>query len=322
MKWWRRTGTIARHTGFVHIDGPEGASWPPPRPRGVFWASLLFAVLALGITLVAVAGIVAFGIVCRLSGNCPDMREPPVPALLVIFATLLTVPFFLQAWLRDKRPPIALGFHGRNWNASFVWALVGVLSSAPLLILEIIGTGRWDLAPAALMGVAIGLPIFALQGGSEEVICRGWMMQTIGARHGALIALIASSIFFALLHVDPRETPLGMIVAVVARLPLAFGLGLLALRQGNLWGCFGLHAGWNAGQFGVVSFVSQVQGKDPWNELLAENHVTRMTDVLSVDFIATLVCMLVQFAIIWLVSRQARAKLFAPASAERVEASF
>ncbi|HVY03436.1 MAG TPA: CPBP family intramembrane glutamic endopeptidase, partial [Caulobacterales bacterium] len=112
------------------------------------------------------------------------------------------------------------------------------------------------------------IPVFAIQGGSEEVLCRGWLMQTIGARHGALAALIASSVFFAFLHFDPRETMLGMIVGVAARLPLAFALGLLALRQGNLWGSLGLHAGWNAGQFALVSVTTAASGKSPWDALL------------------------------------------------------
>src|SRR5436853_116712 len=140
-KFWRRKGRVARATGFEQIDGPPGASWPSPRPRGVAWATILYLLLS----------------------------------------------------------ALAIG------------TILGIVAVAPLILMTFFLSGQWDALPAALSGFAIAAPFFFIQASSEEIMFRGWMMQTIAARHGALIGLVASSLLFALGHIDPGETILGMI---------------------------------------------------------------------------------------------------------------
>ena len=313
MKWWRGKRRTAQVTGFAHLDGPLGAPWPPPRPRGVLWASLLFLLMALAMLTLTFAVIAAIAFTCGLTRACPAIGPPPTAALLMIVSVLLAAPFVMQAWWRDRRPPSALGLTASGWGGAFVFAAIAVAFSVPLVAWAVVEAGGPKLAPAALLAILTTLPVFAIQGGSEEVLCRGWLMQTIAARHGALVALIASSLFFALLHLDPRETLLGMVVGVAARLPLALALGLLALRQGNLWGALGLHAGWNAGQFGLVSLTSAANGKSPWDELLNTDSRTTLADIMSAEFAVTMLCMFALLAFIWLNSAGVRARLRAPA---------
>jgi membrane protease YdiL (CAAX protease family) len=312
----------AQVTGFAHLDGPLGAPWPPPRPRGVLWASVLFLLLAAAMIAATFAVIAAIAFTCALTRACPAIKTPSTPALLMIVSVLLAAPFVIQAWLRDKRPPPALGLTARGWRAAFVFAAAAIAFSLPLVAWAVTDAGRPGLAGAAAMAILTSIPVFAIQGGSEEILCRGWLMQTIAARHGALAALIASSLFFALLHLDPRETMLGMIVGVAARLPLAFALGLLALRQGNLWGSLGLHAGWNAGQFALVSVTTAASGKSPWDALLDAESRTTIADLANAEFVVTMMCMLALLAFVWAISGNVRARLAQPALAETRETSL
>lgn len=53
---------------------------------------------------------------------------------------------------------------------------------------------------AALLNISIMLVGWLLQGATEEILTRGWLMNVIGARYNIIIGLIVSSVFFGLIH--------------------------------------------------------------------------------------------------------------------------
>ena len=305
----------SRVTGFAHLDGPIGAPWPPPRPRGVAWTLILFALLigALAASIVALA--IGYAIAVHFAaGHGRDWRlgQIPVWAALALASIALTAPFLMQAWLRDKRPPAALGLVAAGWRPALAWCAFALALNVPLAALNCAEAKRWDLFVPALAAMVPALPVFILQGGGEEVIFRGWMFQTIAARHGALIGLIASSLVFALMHINPAETPLGMMLGALMRLPLAFALAFLALRYGNLGSAIALHAGWNAGQFGAVVVAARVNGRSAWDGLLDTAGRTRLGDVLSWDFAAPALIIVALAGVVIVASPSVRAGLRAP----------
>lgn len=300
-----------RRTGLRSLDAPEHGRWPGPRPRGIIWTSalflLLFAVLfaaAIGVFFLRSDWLTAF---TAWSEGAELGRDLQTPLMLVIFSLLFALPFVLHAWLRDGRSPVALGL-GEGFQLLPLWAALCFLLTIPL-----IGLSAPSLAGFGY-GLAVGAaatPIFMLQGGSEEVVCRGWMMQTVGARYGAIAALTFSSIVFSLLHLNPLDTPLGMIVSVLARVPLAIALGLLALHYGNLWGAIGAHAGWNAGMLAAAGAQSK-PGSSTWSVLLDLDTDTSWKDLLEPGFAATLALMFALLAIVWFVARRTRAVMASP----------
>jgi membrane protease YdiL (CAAX protease family) len=66
----------------------------------------------------------------------------------------------------------------------------------------------------------------------EEIGFRGYMQRPIEERHGALVAILVSSVLFTLLHLTKGWALLGMV-------PIVFGAGLLlgalARASGTLW---------------------------------------------------------------------------------------
>lgn len=84
-----------------------------------------------------------------------------------------------------------------------------------------------------------------IQGFSEELTFRGWLMTSLGTHHNIWLAVILSSVNFALLHFSND----GFSVFAVINLIL-FGLvtALYVLRTGSLWGAAAMHGVWNWAQ--------------------------------------------------------------------------
>jgi len=105
---------------------------------------------------------------------------------------------------------------------------------------------------SANRGAVIGLATivvlllgFIVQGSTEEIFFRGWLMQLIASRHGLWLAIGINSVLFGLMHaanIPPsRELFMGLLNIAL------FGvfISLYAAREGSLWGVCGWHAAWN-----------------------------------------------------------------------------
>jgi membrane protease YdiL (CAAX protease family) len=158
----------------------------------------------------------------------------------------------LWVWLRlwSKRSFQTLGL---EWRHPMAWAsrgaLVGVIMmTAVALVIAILPGTR--IAPGQLRTTgltALGAGLLALvgttvQASGEELLFRGWLFATLGARYRPWIAVTVSSLLFGLVHaLNPNATLLGM-----ANLTL-FGafLALFALAEGGLWSACAWHTIWN-----------------------------------------------------------------------------
>ncbi len=179
-------------------------------------------------------------------------------------ALMLAAPFssFILCtvlWVRliENRPLSSMGFDAASWAGRY---LRGFASGA-LFLLVVVGVifiaGGYDVeainpvakapypASAAIVAAAF-LVAFLVQGAAEEVVFRGWWMSALAARRGRLIALLATSIIFALAHMGNVYPPTVQSMVGVANIVL-FGLfiGLYALQEGSLWGVCGWHSAWN-----------------------------------------------------------------------------
>jgi membrane protease YdiL (CAAX protease family) len=136
---------------------------------------------------------------------------------------------------------------GRGYliGLSFLLAVVGAIWAMGGYAIE--GAGAFGTAnvAAALVPIAVLLLGFIVQGSTEEIVFRGWLMQLIASRHGLWLAVALNSALFALMHganiAPSRELFLGLANIVL------FGLfiSLYAAREGSLWGVCGWHAAWN-----------------------------------------------------------------------------
>lgn len=195
---------------------------------------------------------VPVSIIALLTGL--DRGEMTLTAQVV----LLVVPFgstlgLLWLWVRlfERRTFPTLGF-----RTPPVRTVPGAVAGAALfglivLVAALAGQVRVDGWNPAMIGAAfVGLLAFAVQGSTEEILCRGFLLQAINARWGLPIAVIGQSLVFAALHLG---NPGGASLLPVLNLVL-FGVFLAGwtLLEGGLWGACAWHVAWNWTQGNVL----------------------------------------------------------------------
>jgi hypothetical protein len=185
-----------------------------------------------------------------------------VAGLLLGFLPSALLTFAWITWF-ERRPVSSLGFVGGSAARKFgIGLLVGFASiAAVILLLLLSGSAQVALNPnmgvSTLLSIALLLLAFIVQGSTEEIIARGFVMQSVGLRLGPLWALIISSLWFGLLHaLNDNFSWLALLNITLAGVFMA----CYALYEGGLWGVCAWHAAWNWAQgslFGVE--VSGIQ---------------------------------------------------------------
>lgn len=130
-------------------------------------------------------------------------------------------------------------------GATGLAALLGGASVAPNL------TSLGGLTALALSLLII--PSRFVQGGVEELLFRGWMLQSLGLRYRPWVGVAVTSVLFSLLHIaNAGFLPLATLNLALIGLFCA----LYALREGGLWGVVALHAGFNWAQTNLFGLPS------------------------------------------------------------------
>lgn len=174
----------------------------------------------------------------------------------VLFATFGCGAVLVFLWVRffERRPLATIGFNadglkrfGRGYaiGLGFLLAAVGIIWALGGYSVEAGGAFQSAAVGAALVPIFVLLLGFIVQGSTEEIFFRGWLMQLIASRHGLWLAIAINSVLFGLMHganIPPsRELFMGLLNIAL------FGvfISLYAAREGSLWGVCGWHAAWN-----------------------------------------------------------------------------
>jgi uncharacterized protein len=229
----------AWHTLFWNSDGKR------LRP---LWR-LLIQLAMLGFLLVC--EIFAFMLtVFLLHWQIPDTA---LFALNILFELVaFTGSIYLARRFLDHRPFLDLGIHPdalmgwdilRGMLVAFVMlslAFVAMYQLGWLHITGLIGQSGNLLGELGQAGLFfLLLIVVAFQ---EELLCRGYILQTITSGWGKLAGILFSSCIFALLHIgNPGINGMAALGIFCAGLLLDFA----AVRTGNLWLAIGIHLGWN-----------------------------------------------------------------------------
>jgi membrane protease YdiL (CAAX protease family) len=171
----------------------------------------------------------------------------------------------LWIWVRlfEKRPLQSVGLIRKKVLTKY---LLGFGFGALMLVIvvgfmyltghvTIVSRGTNPVGGATAVGtVLLMLLAWMIQGGSEEIITRGWYQGVIGARYRPWAGVAVSSLLFAVLHLTANP------VALLNLLLFGLFLALYCLREGSIWGVCGWHTAWNWTQ--VKLFGLSVSGHD------------------------------------------------------------
>ena len=108
-----------------------------------------------------------------------------------------------------------------------------------------------DPLPVVVGQTALTLLVFVLVGWNEELLSRGYHLQTLASGINLFWGVLLSSSIFGLLHLgNPNATWIGAVGVCLAGFFLAMGY----LRTRQLWLPIGLHIGWNFFEGAVFGF--------------------------------------------------------------------
>ncbi len=184
-----------------------------------------------------------------------------------LVAFFLPVAFLIWVWrLRVERgdaPSLGLSRPGGLVKFARGFGIGFLLFSAVVGVLRLLGMIGSDPTPMAVTGgSAIGALLIVLggwvvQASTEELVARGWLMSTLAARTNVPIAVIVSSLLFALLHILNENVSL---LAMANIMLVGLFLAVYAIVEGGIWGAAGIHTAWNFAQANV--FGLEVSGNE------------------------------------------------------------
>jgi len=197
---------------------------------------------------------------------------------LVIFISSI----YIARRFLDKRSFVSLGLQVNK--QAFIDILIGIaitfVMMGSIYLAEVVAgwltfeSFAWQTEPAinVITGVLMFFVVFIFVGWNEELLSRGYHLQTIASGTNMFWGVVISSSVFGLAHLgNPNATWVSAAGIFFAGIFLAYGY----LRTGQLWLSIGLHIGWNFFEGVVFGFpVSgldiyrlirhQVQGPEIW----------------------------------------------------------
>ncbi|MFG1927744.1 CPBP family intramembrane glutamic endopeptidase [Cryptosporangium sp. NPDC048952] len=179
----------------------------------------------------------------------------PILALAMGFSTA-TAAVFAYRWLTrtvEGRTTVDELPSAGKWTGLRRGALIG--SGAFTATMLLIGMfGGWEhVSGGSFSGMLITLGAMASVAVNEELLFRGVIFRIIEERTGSVVAIVASSLLFGLVHlVNPSATLWGTLAIAIEGGTL---LAVAYVLTRSLWLPIGLHFAWNfvgGGFFGIV----------------------------------------------------------------------
>ena len=186
---------------------------------------------------------------------------------LGVFVFIALAIFF---WVKvvEKRPIRTLGFFKghiwlnllKGWGLGTLLLLVSFLGTYLLGGLEFV---KVDFSQKTLLYILSLIPFWFIQGGTEELVTRGWLLQTVTNKLNLSWGIAISSSLFSMLHLGNQGvTALSLISIVLVGVLMA----LYMLKTDNIWGVAALHGAWNFAQGNLVGV--SVSGQNAGGSLL------------------------------------------------------
>ncbi len=180
---------------------------------------------------------------------------PPYVFIANLFSTVFTtIAALIFATKIEGRSFASVGFRKHKIASNYG---LGYLIGAGVLVLTCLVTWAIRACDMSLGNINALIILYFLgyivQGMSEEVLCRGFLMislrNSIKSDHGIWISVFVSALVFALLHsLNPGMTALSFFNLFLSGLFFS----ALVLRFDNLWIACAAHAAWNFFQGNII----------------------------------------------------------------------
>ncbi len=211
-------------------------------------------------------------------------------AALGVSFVLILLHFLFWTRVVERRPLTSIGmFRGGSWRLYINGVAYGALFALIVSLAAIVAalqfgfampamfSGTQDvLRPDLLLFVAMIVPVVLVQGGTEEVVFRGWMLSALSARLSITAAVLLSSVAFGLFHVDRfAMDPAFAAIFIFSTIVLGAFLGVWAVHSGSIAGPAGFHGAYNTLLF-ISNYLESAASAKPgasasqiWGEMMS-----------------------------------------------------
>lgn len=187
------------------------------------------------------------GDVERVTAIATEIASSDILTIGMLFANMAMILLtMLFCKVIQKRKMRTLGFVKKNLFKEYGMGLgIGfTMFSTAVLLCMVTGalhfegfSSKFTVGTFVLFGLG-----YMIQGMAEEVLCRSYLMVSIGRRYPMWVAVILNALFFAALHLANS----GISVLAFVNLTL-FGVfaSVYFIKRGNIWGIGAIHSIWN-----------------------------------------------------------------------------
>lgn len=197
-----------------------------------------------------------------LFSNNKDLLSLLITLFSFVFISLLV---FFRVKVIEKRSLSSIGFNKNNWLKKYSLGFLIGLAMMSIIVLILLPFGyitieKNPIQPVGVSAIASVLVIlfgWIIQGATEEIVTRGWLLNILSTKYNIGVGLLISSTLFGLMHLT---NPNVNYIAVINIILVGLFYGLYVIKTNDLWAVCGMHSAWNFAQGNIFGF--KVSGLD------------------------------------------------------------
>lgn len=197
-----------------------------------------------------------------LFSNNKDLLSLLITLFSFVFISLLV---FFRVKVIEKRSLSSIGFNKNNWLKKYSLGFLIGLAMMSIIVLILLPFGyitieKNPIQPVGVSAIASVLVIlfgWIIQGATEEIVTRGWLLNVLSTKYNIGVGLLISSTLFGLMHLT---NPNVNYIAVINIILVGLFYGLYVIKTNDLWAVCGMHSAWNFAQGNIFGF--KVSGLD------------------------------------------------------------
>lgn len=229
------------------------------------WAIILSLIFMYGGSLMGSLATVPFFLALRnipLFFNNKDLLSLLITLFSFAFISLLV---FFRVKVIEKRSFSSIGFNKNNWLKKYSLGFLIGLAMMSIIVLILFPFGyitveKNPIQPVGISAISSVLVIlfgWIIQGATEEIVTRGWLLNILSTKYNIGVGLLISSTLFGLMHLT---NPNVNYIAVINIILVGLFYGLYVIKTNDLWAVCGMHSAWNFAQGNIFGF--KVSGLD------------------------------------------------------------
>lgn len=238
----------------------------------IIWAVILLLIFMYGGNLIGQLILLPFLLAFNNSEFFILNQEPILLMISLVLFAFSSLLVFFRVKVIEKRKISSIGFAKDSWIKKYlIGFLIGIIMMG-IIVLILYGFGYITIDKNPIQPVGLStLPViliflvgWIIQGGTEEILTRGWLMNVLGARYNITLGLIVSSLLFSFMHLlNPNVN----YIAVINIALVGLFYGLCVIKTNDLWAVCGMHSAWNFAQGNLFGF--EVSGNNvPFGSLM------------------------------------------------------